>query len=61
MKEGLLKLTAQRVILGLVMIIVLLASVAEIIFEGFSLKIILLLVATVLVVIYLWLRPENKQ
>ncbi|MFO1443017.1 hypothetical protein KDN24_07280 [Bacillus sp. Bva_UNVM-123] len=54
-------MTAQRLILLLVMVIVLIASVAEIIFNGFSLKTILLLAATVILVIFLWFRPENRQ
>ncbi|MBP2241732.1 hypothetical protein J2Z40_002304 [Cytobacillus eiseniae] len=51
----------NRVVLALVFVIVLLASLAEIIFEGFSLKTILLLAATIIIVAFLWKMPEKKD
>ncbi|MFE8696786.1 hypothetical protein ACFYKT_10610 [Cytobacillus sp. FJAT-53684] len=51
----------NRVVLALVFVIVLLASLAEIIYEGFSLKTILLLAATVIVIAFLWKIPEKKD
>ncbi|WP_185150639.1 hypothetical protein [Cytobacillus dafuensis] len=52
-------MTGQRIILLLVLFIVLIATGAEIIFEGFSTKPIILLIATVAVIVFLWGRPEK--
>ncbi|WP_313798193.1 hypothetical protein [Cytobacillus sp.] len=51
----------NRAVLALVFFIVLLASLAEIIFEGFSLKTILLLIATVMVIAFLWVGPKKRN
>jgi hypothetical protein len=51
----------NRVVLALVFVIVLLASLAEIIFEGFSLKTILLLLATIIVIGFLWMSPKKRD
>ncbi len=58
MKVGFV-MTGQRIILLLVLFIVLIATGAEIIFEGFSTKPIILLIATVAVIVFLWGRPEK--
>ncbi|CAM3703080.1 hypothetical protein GCM10009865_48360 [Aeromicrobium ponti] len=54
-------MNAQRIILALVFFIVLLDSLAKFIFEGFSLKTLLLLLATVAIVVFLWLLPNKKD
>lgn len=51
----------NRAVLALVFFIVLLASLAEIIFEGFSLKTILLLIATIIVIVFLWVGPKKRN
>ncbi|WP_419393670.1 hypothetical protein [Cytobacillus praedii] len=51
----------NRVVLALVFFIVLLASLAEIICKGFSLKTILLLIATIIVIAFLWMSPKKRD
>ncbi|MFC0415779.1 hypothetical protein ACFFHH_09920 [Cytobacillus solani] len=51
----------NRVVLVLVFFIVVVASLAEIIFEGFSLKTILLLIATIILIAFLWMSPKNRD
>lgn len=51
----------NRAVLALVFFIVLLASLAEIIFEGFSLKPILLFIATCIIIAFLWRIPQKKD
>ncbi|MBY0123875.1 hypothetical protein [Bacillus sp. S/N-304-OC-R1] len=53
-------MTAQRAILLLVFVIVLVSTVSEIIFRGFSGKPLLLFLATTAIIIFLWVRPERK-
>ncbi|UII54962.1 hypothetical protein LS684_15030 [Cytobacillus spongiae] len=54
-------MTPHKLILFLVLIIVVFSSAAQFIFEGFSMKTLLVLIATILLVGYLWVRPERRN
>jgi hypothetical protein len=54
-------LNPQRVILALVFLIVFLDSLAKFIFEGFSVKTLLILLAASAIVLFLWIFPNKKD
>ncbi|KAF0819283.1 hypothetical protein KIS4809_1647 [Bacillus sp. ZZV12-4809] len=54
-------MNGQRVILALVFFIVFLDSLAKFIFEGFSLKTVMILLAVTGIVLYLWVFPNKKN
>lgn len=60
-ERGLDNLNGQRVILALVFFIVFLDSLAKFIFEGFSLKTVMILLAVTGIVLYLWVFPNKKN
>ncbi|WP_180953703.1 hypothetical protein [Bacillus sp. T33-2] len=51
----------EKLILLVVFVVVVFASGAEIIFEGFSVKTVLLFIATAGLVAFLWFRPKRKH
>ncbi|KAF0825552.1 hypothetical protein KIS1582_0584 [Cytobacillus firmus] len=54
-------MNGQRIILALVFFIVFLDSLAKFIFEGFSLKTLLILLAVSGIVLFLWIFPSKKD
>lgn len=60
-ERGLDNLNGQRIILALVFFIVFLDSLAKFIFEGFSLKTLLILLAVSGIVLFLWIYPNKKD
>ncbi|MDQ0269539.1 hypothetical protein [Cytobacillus purgationiresistens] len=53
-------MTANRIILGFVFFIITLITLAEIVFNDFTIKPILLFLASLVIIAFLWKRDDNK-
>ncbi|MEW9107858.1 hypothetical protein ACQCT6_02920 [Cytobacillus gottheilii] len=52
---------AQKIILAITLIIIVLASTGELIFNGFALRPILIMAAAIAIVAFLWFFPRDRR
>ncbi|MDM5208558.1 hypothetical protein [Cytobacillus kochii] len=58
-ESGNASLGVNRLVLGIVFLIIAMVSIAEIIFEGFSWKPVVIFVIGLFLIIFLWKRPDK--
>ncbi|WP_218970403.1 hypothetical protein [Cytobacillus gottheilii] len=54
-------LPAQKIILAITLIIIVLASTGELIFNGFALRPIFIMAAAIAIVAFLWFFPRDRR